>query len=271
MHFKRFFKFKPNNNSLFIIFNDKKVLFDLEEKTFIFDEAYLNFENYDLEIIGIAKDEGKNIYAVDVTSSNFNYKEQGYKSLIDYDLRFILTSLSNNEINLIGRANQLLHWIKSNKYCGYCGSAKKFNEEEQALFCDCNKIMIYPSISPCVLALIQNGNQILLARNALFPEGLFSALAGFIEVSETAEETIEREIFEEVRLKVKNIKYFGSQSWPFPSQLMLAYTCEFDSGEIEVDGQEIVEAKWFDLNNLPNTPPNSTLSGRLINSCILDR
>ena len=128
--------------------------------------------------------------------------------------------------------------------------------------------MIYPSISPCVLALIQKGNQILLARNALFPEGLFSGVAGFIEVSETAEETIEREIFEEVSLKVKNIKYFGSQSWPFPSQLMLAYTCEFDSGEIEVDGQEIVEAKWFDLNNLPNTPPNSTLSGRLINSCI---
>ena len=74
MHFKRFFKFKPNNNSLFIIFNDKKVLFDLEEKTFIFGEAYLNFENYDLEIIGIAEDEGKNIYAVDITSSNFNYK-----------------------------------------------------------------------------------------------------------------------------------------------------------------------------------------------------
>jgi NAD+ diphosphatase len=100
---------------------------------------------------------------------------------------------------------------------------------------------------------------------------LYSALAGFIEVSETAEETVEREIYEEVSLKVKNIKYFGSQSWPFPSQLMLAYTCEYDSGTIEVDGQEIVEAQWFDLDNLPNIPPNSTLSGRLINSCTLDR
>jgi NAD+ diphosphatase len=96
-------------------------------------------------------------------------------------------------------------------------------------------------------------------------------LAGFIEVSETAEETVEREVYEEVCLKVKNIKYFGSQSWPFPSQLMLAYTCDYESGDIKVDGNEIVDAKWFDIDNLPNTPPNSTLSGRLINSYILDR
>jgi NAD+ diphosphatase len=131
--------------------------------------------------------------------------------------------------------------------------------------------MIYPSISPCVLALIIKDNQILLARNALFPQGLYSALAGFIEVSETAEETVEREVYEEVSLKVKNVKYFGSQSWPFPSQLMLAYTCDYESGDIKVDGNEIVDAKWFDIDNLPNTPPNSTLSGRLINSYILDR
>ena len=99
----------------------------------------------------------------------------------------------------------------------------------------------------------------------------YSALAGFIEVSETAEETVIREVFEEVSLRVKNIKYFGSQSWPFPSQLMLAYTCDYESGDIKVDGNEIVDAKWFDIDNLPNIPPNSTLSGRLINSYILDR
>jgi NAD+ diphosphatase len=181
-----------------------------------------------------------------------------------------MSTLGENEMNLLGRAYQLLHWIKSNKHCGYCGLEKKFDEKEEAMFCSCNSIMTYPSISPCVLALIKKDNQILLARNALFPQGLYSALAGFIEVSETAEETVEREVYEEVSLKVKNIKYFGSQSWPFPSQLMLAYTCEYDSGTIEADGQEIVEAQWFDLDNLPNIPPNSTLSGRLINSCTLD-
>ena len=168
----------------------------------------------------------------------------------------------------MGRANQLLHWIKSNKYSGYSGELNKFDSKEQSLFCPTSSSMVYPSISPCVLAMVIRDDEILLARNNMFPKGLYSVLAGFVEVSESAEETVKREVLEEVSINVKNIKYFGSQSWPFPSQLMLAYTCEFDSGEIEVDGQEIVEAKWFDLNNLPNTPPNSTLSGRLINSCI---
>ena len=122
----------------------------------------------------------------------------------------------------------------------------------------------------CDLALIKKDNQILLARNSLFPEGLYSTLAGFIEVSETAEETVIREVFEEVSLKVNNINYYASQAWPFPSQLMLAYTCDYKSGDIKVDGREIVDAKWFDIDNLPNIPPNSTLSGRLINSYILD-
>jgi NAD+ diphosphatase len=178
--------------------------------------------------------------------------------------------LTPYDISVLGRANQLMHWIKSNKHCGYCGSIKTFSESEEALFCKCNNIMVYPTISPCVLALIYKDSKILLARNSLFPEGLFSALAGFIEVSETAEECVEREVFEEVSLKVKNVKYFGSQSWPFPSQLMLAYICEYESGEINVDGKEIVEADWYDLDNLPNTPPNSTLSGTLINSYVSD-
>ena len=179
--------------------------------------------------------------------------------------------LSEENLSLVGRANQLLHYLKSNKHCGYCGSIMEFDSDEEAMFCTCNNVMVYPRISPCVLALIKKDNQILSARNALFPEGLYSALAGFIEISETAEETVKREVFEEVSLKVNNINYYSSQAWPFPSQLMLAYTCDYESGEIKVDGKEIIEAKWFDIDNLPNTPPNSTLSGRLINSCILDR
>jgi len=117
-----------------------------------------------------------------------------------------------------------------------------------------------------LIVLIKKDNQILLARNALFPEGLYSALAGFIEVSETAEETVIREVYEEVSLKVNNINYYASQAWP-----MLAYTCDYESGDIKVDGSEIVDAKWFDLDKLPNVPPKSTLSGRLISSCISDR
>jgi NAD+ diphosphatase len=271
MHFKRFLDIKPEISNLFIIFINNKVLYDLNDKTFLLNSSYLNFSNYNFKKIGIAEDGDVNIYAADISDQLFNLSEQGYKSLVEYDQRHLMSILGENEMNLLGRAYQLLHWIKSNKHCGYCGLEKQFDEKEEAMFCSCNNIMTYPSISPCVLALIIKENQILLARNALFPQGLYSALAGFIEVSETAEETVEREVYEEVCLKVKNIKYFGSQSWPFPSQLMLAYTCDYESGDIKVDGNEIVDAKWFDIDNLPNTPPNSTLSGRLINSYILDR
>ena len=271
MHFNRFFEFKPENtNNLFIIFRDRKVLYDLDQKTFLLNCSYLKFEDYSFEIIGIGKEDDMNIYSVDISGHHFPLKEQGYLSLVEYEIRHLFPMLTPYDISVLGRANQLMHWIKSNKHCGYCGSIKTFSESEEALFCKCNNIMVYPTISPCVLALIHKDNKILLARNALFPEGLFSALAGFIEVSETAEECVEREVFEEVSLKVKNVKYFGSQSWPFPSQLMLAYICEYESGEINVDGKEIVEADWYDLDNLPNTPPNSTLSGTLINSYVSD-
>ena len=271
MHFNRFFEFKPENtNNLFIIFRDRKVLYDLDQKTFLLNCSYLKFEDYSFEIIGIGKEDDMNIYSVDISGHPFPLKEQGYLSLVEYEIRHLFPMLTPYDISVLGRANQLMHWIKSNKHCGYCGSIKTFSESEEALFCKCNNIMVYPTISPCVLALIHKDNKILLARNALFPEGLFSALAGFIEVSETAEECVEREVFEEVSLKIKNVKYFGSQSWPFPSQLMLAYTCEYESGEINVDGKEIVEADWYDLDNLPNTPPNSTLSGTLINSYVSD-
>ena len=270
MHFKRFFEFKPNNNNIFIIYKDGKVIYDLDQKTFMLEESFLNYE-VDCTKIGIAINGKSNIYAVDVTYSNFQLNEQGYTSLVEYDLRQMMSMLNEDDLNLVGRANQLLHWLKSNKHCGYCGAVKNEDKKEGALFCSCNNIMTYPTISPCVLCLIKKDDQILLARNAMFPEGLFSVLAGFIETSETAEQTLKREVEEEVGLKVKNIKYFGSQSWPFPSQLMIGYECEYASGEINVDGIEIVEAKWFGINNLPKTPPNSTLSGRLINSYIADR
>ena len=271
MHFNRFFEFKPeNNNNLFIIFKDRKVLYDLDQKTFLFNSSYLKFENYSFELIGIGKKDGMNIYSVDISDHHFLFEEQGYLSIVEYEIRHLFSMLSPYDISVLGRANQLMHWIKSNKHCGYCGSIKTFSESEEALFCKCNNTMIYPTKSPCVLALIYKENKILLARNALFPVGLFSALAGFIEVSETAEECVQREVFEEVSLKVKNVKYFGSQSWPFPSQLMLAYVCEYESGDINVDGKEIVEADWYDMDNLPNTPPNSTLSGTLINSYVSD-
>lgn len=267
MHFKRFLDFKTNNsNKKLIIFNNNKIIFDTDINNFILDYAYLNIDIDNSIYVGIGESNNTLYYAVDVTNTIFSINDQGYTSLIEIDIRSILVKSSAEEIALVGRAQHLLDWYKNSQFCGACGSKNMYSDKEGAFYCSCSKNMLYPKISPCVIGIILNGDEILLARNKLFPEGMFSAIAGFVEASETLEQTFEREIHEEVGLKVKNIKYFGSQPWPFPNQLMIAFTCEYESGEIDVDGEEIVEAFWFNVSNMPNIPPTSSISGQLINS-----
>lgn len=269
MHFKRFLDIKASNNNILIIFNNNKILYEPNLKTFLLQENLLNIEIKDHLYIGIGNN-GSDIYAVDISNSNDDINI-GYESIIEYDLRHLLVTSNSDDILLMGRANQLLHWIRSNKYSGYSGELNKFNSREEALYCPQTSSMIYPLISPCVLALVTKGNEILLARNNLFPEGLFSVLAGFVEVSESAEETVMREVMEEVGIKVKNIQYVGSQPWPFPSQLMLGFKCEYESGNLVIDEQEIAEANWYNINKLPLIPPESSLSGQIIRSYIEGR
>ena len=134
----------------------------------------------------------------------------------------------------------------------------------------CNQEFIYPKISPCIITLVTREDEILLERNKFFPENWYSTLAGFIEAGETAEDALKREVMEEVNIAVKNIKYFGSQPWPFPSQLMLGFFCEYESGEIKVEEAELEDAKWFKINDLPNIPPKLSISGQLISSYLED-
>ena len=268
MQFKRFLQINDKENNQYIIFKNNKILYESDFKTFLLESKYLNIDIDNSIIIGIAESENK-IYAVDISNS-VNDINIGYKSLVEYDIRHLFAISKPEDIALMGRANQLLYWLRSNKYSGYSGELNKFDSNEESLICPTTSKMIYPSIAPCVLAMVTRGNEILLARNNLFPEGLFSVLAGFVEVSESAEETVKREVLEEVNIKVKNLKYYGSQPWPFPSQLMLGFSCEYDSGVIKVDKTEIVEANWYKFNDLPYVPPTTSLSGLLINSFVED-
>ena len=268
MHFKRFLDIKVTDTNYFIVFKDNKIIYEPELNTFLLDSNYLNINLEKSIYVGIAEDQHK-IYAIDINNS-IDDLNIGYKTLVEYDIRHLLAISKPEDIVLMGRANQLLHWIKSNKYSGYSGDLNKFNENEEALYCPNTSAIIYPSIAPCVLAMVTNGNEILLARNNMFPEGLFSVLAGFVEVSESAEETVQREVLEEVGVNVKNIKYYGSQPWPFPSQLMLGFSCEYDSGDIVLDKNEIAEANWYKYDKLPYVPPTTSLSGQLINSFVED-
>lgn len=165
---------------------------------------------------------------------------------------------------LAGRAAQLLDWERDHRYCGRCGVAMLADTAERGMRCEPCGIINYPRIAPCIIVLVTRGEELLLARNANFPGPMYSTLAGFIEAGETAEETLVREVKEEVGVDVAGLRYFQSQSWPFPNQLMLGFFAEYKGGEIVPDQEEIVDAQWFHYRELPMIPPPSSVAGQLI-------
>ena len=114
---------------------------------------------------------------------------------------------------------------------------------------------MYPRLAPAMIVAVERDDEILLARSPHFPPGIMSVLAGFVEPGESAEHAVEREVYEETRIYVKNVRYFSSQAWPFPNSLMLGFRADYDGGEIEVDGVEITEADWFKAREMPGFFP----------------
>ncbi|GAB3275913.1 NAD(+) diphosphatase [Parahaliea aestuarii] len=165
---------------------------------------------------------------------------------------------------MAGRAAQLLNWEKDHQFCGRCGSPMELDSAERAMRCRPCRTINYPRISPCIITLVTRGEELLLARNANFPRAMYSTLAGFIEAGESAEDTLHREVKEEVGIDVHNLQYFNSQPWPFPSQLMLGFYAEYAGGEIVCDPAEIADARWFHYTDLPQVPPPSSVAGQLI-------
>jgi NAD+ diphosphatase len=156
------------------------------------------------------------------------------------------------------------HWLKKNQYCGVCAQPTVVLSGELARKCTGCDELFYPKTSPSVIAVIERGNEILLARSPRFAPGVYSCIAGFIEPGETAEETLEREVFEEVGLKIKTPRYYASQHWPFPNSFMMGFFAEYESGEIQVDNIEIIDAKWFTKDNLPILPTYASIARKLI-------
>jgi NAD+ diphosphatase len=163
-----------------------------------------------------------------------------------------------------GRANQLVHWNREHQFCGKCGRKTEDSSIERAKICPSCGLINYPRVSPAIIIAVVKDNQLLLARNKRFKSKFYSVLAGFVEPGETLEECARREIFEEVNIAVKNIRYFGSQPWPFPNSLMVAFTAEYAGGELREDQLEIIEADWFSADKLPNIPPRLSIARKLI-------
>ena len=208
--------------------------------------------------------DNNSLYALELENESLLIPETSLKPF-----RTLLGIIPDTYFGICSRSIQLVEWNRKNKYCGMCGSETSLHLVEKAMFCkDCNNL-IFPRISPCIIVLVTDNERLLLAHNKNFPTKIFSTLAGFIEVGETVEEAIKREIFEEVNIKVRNCQYFGSQSWPFPSQLMLGFHAEYHEGEIRPDGEEIDVAEWFHYKSLPQVPSGRiSISGRLIESYV---
>jgi NAD+ diphosphatase len=180
-------------------------------------------------------------------------------------LREMLGVLGEEGAAIAGKAFQVAEWARTHRFCGACGTATVRVPHEFCMKCPRCGLSAYPRISPAMMVLIKKGDSILLARNANFIAGRYSALAGFVEAGESLEATVHREVYEEVGLQVHDLKYFKSQSWPFPHSLMLAFTAEYLSGEIKVDGEEIVDARWFGPGDtLPDIPPLDSVAGSLV-------
>ncbi|MEM1153872.1 MAG: NAD(+) diphosphatase [Pseudomonadota bacterium] len=176
----------------------------------------------------------------------------------------ILGRVDEQLFALAGRAAQLLDWERDHQYCGRCGIEMQVDPVERAMRCAPCNISHFPKIAPCVIVLVTRGDELLLARNVNFPRPMYSTLAGFIEAGETAEDTLAREVREEVGVEIENIRYFHSQSWPFPNQLMLGFFADHAGGDIVCDQVEIADAQWFHFRDLPMIPPASSVAGRLI-------
>jgi NAD+ diphosphatase len=183
-------------------------------------------------------------------------------------LRSLFGVMPDATVAIAGRAAQLLRWDRTHQFCGVCATPTVREGHERSRKCPACGHSAYPRISPAMMCLVTRGKEILLARNVSFPAGRYSALAGFLEAGESVEDAVHREVREEVGVAVKNLRYFDSQSWPFPDSLMIAFTAEYAGGELKPNGVEIAEADWFSKEALPQMPPSASIARALIDDTL---
>jgi NAD+ diphosphatase len=185
--------------------------------------------------------------------------------LFDFQkLRMLFQGMEEAMFALASRAYQIVTWSLVHRFCGNCGSPTQYLHGERAMHCSQCHLSHYPRISPAVLVAVMKGDAILLARSRRFVEPRYSLIAGFVEPGETLEQCVNREVKEETGINISNIEYFSSQPWPFSHSLMIAFTARYKSGQIIVDNNELVDARWFTKDNLPLLPDKLSLSRILI-------
>lgn len=186
---------------------------------------------------------------------------------MDMTLREFFATHGEEENYHAARKQALAQWNERERFCSYCGAALPAVDTDAVSAsrrCEQCGTVHFPRIEPCVIVRIERDGKILLAKHVQRNTDIFACIAGFIEAGESAEHALQREIREETGIEVTNIRYFGSQSWPFPDQLMLAFTADYAGGEITLQQDELAQVGWFDPQHLPPHPKPGSISWRLI-------
>ena len=189
-----------------------------------------------------------------------------------FPLRKAMEMLGTDWYHLVVKAFTIINWDKTHQFCGHCGYPTQYNPKMFPSFerqCTACSLLFYPRISPTIIVRIQKNDHLLMARSPHFPKGIYALIAGFVEPGEGIEDAVHREVKEEVGISIKNLQYFGSQPWPFPDSLMIAFTAEYASGELTINQTEIEEAGWYHVNHLPGRPSSKlSIASKLIDDFI---
>ena len=241
-----------SDDAYYLIFNEERELFLNEDKTLPVD---IDNVNYDFKLY-LGKFKTNDVFVVNVrgNESFFNLKDV-------YDI--------DNDLYLIASKGVLVRdWYISHRFCGRCGVKTVLDEKDMMLKCPSCGQVHYPRIAPAIIVAVRKDDKLLMAQHSYHENIRYALVAGFVEPGESIEEAVHREVAEEIGIKIKNLKYQKSQSWPFPNSLMLAFTAEYDSGEIKVDEDEIVNAKWFGKDEIVRYDSDISISDWLIQSFI---
>lgn len=174
------------------------------------------------------------------------------------DLRALHAHMLPDLYELAGRAVQIVEWDRTHQFCGACSSPTRLDSKSRARACESERcgLVCFPRLSPAIIVSVERRDEILLARSPHFPPGILSVLAGFVDPGESLEQAVAREVMEETGIRVKNIRYFNSQPWPFPNSLMLGFQAQYESGELVLQEDEIEDAGWYRADNMPRTFPS---------------
>jgi NAD+ diphosphatase len=205
--------------------------------------------------------DGRHCYAVELPDGITPPKGMAFEGL-----RRIYGRIDEDLFSVAGRAVQIVDWGRMNQFCGRCGVRTVAHPTERARECPRCGALHFPHLAPAIIVLVERGREILLARARRFPTAMYSTIAGFVEPGETLEETVVREVREETGISVTEIRYFGSQPWPFPHSLMIGFTARYATGQITLGDEENIDAGWFTADNLPSLPDRISIARRLIDS-----